>query len=217
MSVDEEPDTAECGAGCGCDTSSGLSTKGKVIVCLVIGLAAAAVLAGGIIKNRAVEDDGVQESFATALAVALAEAPASPVPNAAELAAKEKTGASLWGAPLDSLATLNTVAAEKNAVFVLLPAEDDAEVEKIKRQIEAAATKITARGTTMAAFILEKTAKDYAQITKQASAPCVLTLVKGGGMSVVSNDITEASLLQALVSASRPSGCGPAAGPSCCP
>ena len=214
--MNDKKDAAECGPECDCDTP-GLSTKGKVIVCLVVGLAAAAVLARGIIKNTAAEDDGDPQSFATALPVALAATPASPATNATEIAAEQKGKSTLWGDPLDSLATLNTVAAEKNAVFILVPAEDDVEVEKIKKQIEAAATKATARGTTMAAFILDKTAKDYAQITNQASAPCVLTMVKGGGMSVVSNEITEANLLQALVTASRPSGCGPAAGSSCCP
>jgi hypothetical protein len=214
--MNDKKDAAECEQGCNCDTP-GLSTKAKVIVCLVVGLAAAAVLARGIIKNTAAEDDGDPQSFATALPVALAATPASPATHATEIAAEQKGKSSLWGDPLDSLATLNTVAAEKNAVFILVPAEDDVEVEKIKQQIEAAATKATARGTTIAAFILDEDAQDYKKVCSQVSAPCVLTMVKGGGMSVVSKDITEANLLQALVTASRPSGCGPAAGPSCCP
>ena len=39
--------TSQCGPGCNCGTT-GLRTKGKVIVCLVVAVAAAVVLARGL-------------------------------------------------------------------------------------------------------------------------------------------------------------------------
>jgi len=42
-------------------------------------------------------------------------------------------------------------------------------------------------------------------------------MVKGRGMSAVSGEINETKLVQAFVTASRPSGCGPAGcGPTGC-
>jgi len=216
--TDDKTDAVECGPGCDCN-KPGLSTKGKVFVCLAVGLVAAFVLARGFMKKTGAENYSNQQSFATALPVVQAPS-ATSKSKAAEGAEKEKTKSTLWGDPLDSLASLNKVASGKDAVFVLLQAGNDEEIKIIKNQIEAAAEKIISRGTTMAAFTLDKNAQDYAQVSSQVSAPCVLTMVKGRGMSVVEKDITEASLLQALVEASRPSGCGPATagcGPSDCP
>ena len=215
--TDGKADAAECGARCDCDTP-GLGTKGKVLVCLVVGLAAAAVLARGFTKHAEDENADKQASFATALPVVRAEQPAVPEGNAGEDAAREETESMLWGDPLESLAALNKVASEKDAVFVFLPAGSDDAVKTIREQIEGAARKVISRGITMAVFTLDKNAQDYTQITGQAPAPCVLAMVKGRGMSVVAKDITEANLIQALVAASRPSSCGPAAaGSSCCP
>ena len=214
--TDETTDAGECGPGCDCHTP-GLSAKGKAWVCLVVGLAAAVVLARGAMKKAAAANDGHQQSFATALPVVQAER-ATPDNKVAAGAEKGEAQSALWGDPLDSLASLNRVASEKDAVFVLLTAGSDEEIEAIKDRIEAAAKKIISRGTTMAAFTLNRNAQDYAQITGQTPAPCVLTMVKGRGLSVVAEDITEANLLQALVAASRPSNCGTSdCGPAACP
>lgn len=211
-----KPDTIECAPGCNCN-ASGLSTKGKVAVCLFVALAAAAVLANGIMNRSETENAGGQQAFATSLSTAGTEEPVSFATATTDIAGKEKALPSLWGNTLDSLASLNNVAADKDAVFVFLPYGSDEEVDAIKAQIETAAGKIMSQGTTMAAFTLDSNSQDYALVSSQAPVPCVLTMVKGLGMSVVSKDITEAKLLEALVLASRPSTCGPAAGSSCCP
>ncbi len=194
--ADTGANNAECGPGCGCE-ASGLSTKGKIIVCLVVGLAAAVVLARGFRKYAGTERDGWQQAFATALPVV-------------------ETESTLWGKPLDSLASLNKVAAEKDAVFVFLRTEDEESSKAAIKEIEVAADKIMSRGTTMAAFILDKNAQDYAQIGRQVPAPCVLAMVKGRGMAAVGDGITEEKLVQSFVTASRPSGCGPST-PECGP
>jgi hypothetical protein len=197
--TDNSKSEPDCGPGCDCETS-GLSTKGKVIVCLVIGIVAATVLARGFMKKTKAENDPNQPSFSTDLSA---------------LNAKDTT---LWGQPLESMNSLGAVAANKDAVFILLPSENKKDVETVKTQIDAAAAKLTAKGTSIGAFILDKNAKDYAEVSKQLpDPPCVLALSKNGGMSVVATDITEAKLLEAIVEASRPSGCGPnGCGPNGC-
>ncbi len=198
--ADTGTNAPECGPGCGCE-ASGLSTKGKIVVCLVVGLAAAVVLARGFRKYAGAERDGGQQAFATVLSVVETES------------GSEST---LWGKPLDSLASLNEVAAEKDGVFVFLSTEDEESSKAAIKAIEAAADKIMSQGTTMAAFILDENAQDYAQIGSQVTAPCVLAIVKGGGMTAVGDGITEEKLVQAFVTASRPSGCAPAT-PGCAP
>lgn len=203
-----------CGPGCDCNTP-GLSKKGKVIICIVIGLAAAGVLARGFMKRAGTQCGPDQQAFATALPVVKTDSD-SPANEAAKATEEEQKMSTLWGEPLDSLASLNKVAAEKDAVFVFLPTGNEESEETARKEIETAASKIMSRGTTMAAYILKKDTRDYAQVTSQVPAPCVLAMVKGRGMSVA-NKITEADLMQALVMASRPSSCGPSAsgcGPS---
>ena len=122
------------------------------------------------------------------------------------------------GAALDSLASLNKVAADKDAVFILLPGEDRKGAEAASREIEAAIEKIRSSGTSAAAFTLEEGASDRALLVERfsiTSFPCVFALGKGCGAAAVSGEITEAKLLRAFVLASRPrSPCGTPCGPS---
>jgi hypothetical protein len=123
-----------------------------------------------------------------------------------------------WGKPLDSLASLNKVATETDAVFILLAAEDQQDNHTITKEIEAAAKIIQSSGSRISAFTLKKNTADYAQLAKQLPAPCVLAMVKGRGTSTVSGDITESKLIQAFVMASRTTSgcCPPGAAPSDC-
>ncbi|MFH1718712.1 MAG: hypothetical protein ABIF19_15255, partial [Planctomycetota bacterium] len=111
----------------------------------------------------------------------------------------------------DSLASLNNVAADTDAVFILLAADDQEGSRAATEQIEAAAKMIRSNGTRISAFRLKQGAPNYANLTKQLSAPCVLAMVKGGGVSgVPAGQITETKLVQAFVTASSPSsGCCP--------
>ena len=116
----------------------------------------------------------------------------------------------LGGAELDSLASLSRVAANTDAVFVLLSAKDQQANQTIGKEIDAATERLEANGIRVSAFRLVEAAPEYAQLSKQVPVPCVLAMVKGGGTSVVSDGISEAKLVQAYVTASRPTS-------SCCP
>ena len=202
-----------CGPKCGC-CSSGLSTKVKIIACLVVLIAAAIVLGRGFLKKTAVSNGKSTDAFASAFPVS--KPVETPIVKEQGKESVEKLDkAKLWGDPLDSLNSLNKVAANLNAVFIFVSGKSDEKDPGIKKEIENAAGKFQKNGSSIAAYTLVKVSKDYAQITGQMTAPCVLAMVKGKGMSVVSDNITEAKLLEALVAASRPSSCGPSGcGPS---
>jgi len=203
-----------CGPGCNCG-ATGISTKGKTIICLVIAIAAVVVLAHSVMQKTETGIDQGQNAFATKITAV--EKTSTPV-TAGKANETDQAKSSLWSKPLESLASLDEVAAQKDAVYVYLPIKGQGLNDSVKKEIEVAAGKAQSGGTTMALYTLDDGSTDYAEVTRQVSTPCVLAMVKGGGMSVVSGNISEGNLLQGLVAASRPSGCGPGSncGPSGC-
>ena len=200
-----------------CSSASGSYSKRKLVVLVIIVFAAGIILARSFMKESTAVSDDTQQLFAAIPQEKNNET--SPQINAVtNVETSNKTEPTLWGAELDSLASLNKVAADTDAVFVLLAAEDQQGNQAITREIEAAAKKIQSNGSHICAFRLKKDAPDYAQLAKQFSIPCVVAMVKGRGMSAVSGEINEAKLVQAFVTASRPSsGCCPSgAGQSDC-
>lgn len=194
---------AECGPGCNC-SASGVGKKGKIIICLVVAIAATIVLAYGIVQKAEAQNDLGQSALEAANETNQADS-------------------SLWGNPIESLAYLSEVASQNDAVFLYLPIKGQGQDENIKKEIQSAATKAQSKGTMTAFFALDEGSEDYAQLTSQVPAPFVLVMAKGcnlgavpaniseeSGMGIVSGDISEESLLYALVAASRPSiGCCP--------
>ncbi len=236
--IDQENGQPCCDGGSCCSSGSDGSGKSwKMVVFILIVIAAGAVMARSFIRKSNSDGDQSQQAFAsiqtdngseTPTPAKAAEKPVkseieTETPPVAVEAKKQdvpvKATPSLWKADLDSLASLNKVAADADAVFVLLAANDQLNNQAIIKDIEAAAQKIMSNGSRVSAFRLKESAADYAQLAKQVSVPGVLAMVKGRGMSAVSGEISETKLVQAFVAASRPSGCGPGAagcGPTGC-
>ncbi len=200
-----------------CSSASGSYSKRKLVVFAIIVVAAGIILARSLMKESTAADDNAQQLFATIGQEKNDES--SPQINVVtNVETSDKTELTLWRPELDSLASLNKVAAETDAVYIFLAAEDQQDNQTITKEIEAAAKKIQSNGSSICAFRLKKDAPNYAQLAKQFSIPCVVAMVKGRGMSTVSDEITEAKLIEAFVTASRPSGCGTSGcGPSDCP
>jgi len=226
-----------CDGGSCCPSGSGGSGKSwKMVIFILILLAAGAVVARSFLKQTESSTTQPKSSFATAQAQ-------PDTPSSAEPVAKKETPAesksdlskpvilkdtkkqdvsgnaasTLWGQDLNSLASLNKVAADSDAVFVLLAGEDQQSSQPMIKQIEAAAKTIRSNGTRISAFRLKENAPRFGQLAKQFSVPSVLAMVRGRGMSGVSGEITEAKLIQAFVTASRPRrGCC-SGGKSCGP
>ena len=225
-----------CDGGDCCPSGSESGGKSwKLLVFLIIVVAAGVVLARSIMNKSDSTTDQTQPLFTTDQLEVSSDTPSSPnvespdkskagtvnpttaIPTATELVsgAHEPT---LWGKPLISLASLNQVAVDTDAVFIFLASEDKQQIQPVTSEIEAAAKKIQSNGTRITAFTLEKSAPEYAQLVKQFPVPCVLAMVKGRGMSGVTGEINEAKLLQAFVGASRATSscCPPGTDPSVC-
>ncbi len=230
-----------CDGGSCCPSGSESSGKSwKMVVFILIVIVAGVVLARSFIRKSNSDGDQSQQAFAsiqtdngsdTPAPAKAAEKTEMSVESEIKIEAPPvvvdtkkqdvsvKAAPSLWKADLDSLASLNKIAADADAVFILLAAKDQLNDKAITKEIEAAAQKIMANGTKVSAFRLKESAPEYANLVKQVTVPSVLAMVKGLGMSAVSKDITETKLVQAFVAASRPSGCGPSAagcGPTGC-
>ncbi len=201
------------------------------MIFIVVVIAAGVVLARSFIEKSDADGDQSQQTFAPIQMDSISDAPSPQndtakadtsvesnsqieAPAVADEAKSQdipgKPALLLGGAELDSLASLSRVAANTDAVFVLLSAKDQQANQTIGKEIDAATERLEANGIRVSAFRLVEAAPEYAQLSKQVPVPCVLAMVKGGGTSVVSDGISEAKLVQAYVTASRPTS-------SCCP
>jgi hypothetical protein len=240
-SQEESSDLQPCcdGGNCCPSGSDDAGKKLKIVISILIVVAAGAVLARSIIKKSGTSTEQGQDTFATIQPDLRLDTPSplssettkqnlkalnvnAETPGVANEKTEEdvpnKITSALWGPELDSIASLGKVATDTDAVFILLAADDQESNQAAIKQVEAAAKTIQSNGVRISAFRLKRGAPNYANLIKQLSAPCVLAMVKGGGLSGVQADqITEAKLVQAFVAASRPgSGCCPSGG-SCCP
>ena len=200
-------ETAQCGPGCNCG-ATGLRRNGKLAICLIVLLAALLVLARGFTRKAETGTAQAKTAFSTTLPASPPETPLATAEKANATQTNQARSA-VWGEPLAGLADLNQVAAQTQAVFIYLPKKGQGPIESVKQQIERAAGKAQSGGTKMGCYTLDANSDDYTKVTSQAPSPCVLAMVKGGGGSAVSGEITEEKLLQAIVTASRPSSCGP--------
>ncbi|KPK43773.1 MAG: hypothetical protein AMJ65_04830 [Phycisphaerae bacterium SG8_4] len=196
------------GEGCCSSGSSGIPQKWRALIFLFVLVAAAAVLANSLMKKSKAAAERSEHSFP---AVATGQTVASQ--SAGTTAEKTADGAesALWGPELDSLAALDEVATDVSAVFILICGQNQQDAQAIVNEIEAATRKIRSRGNRTSAFRLKDDTVEYKNLVEQFSEPTVLAMVKGLGYSAVSEEITEANLLEAFVVASRaPSACCPA-------
>lgn len=213
MTMEKKPESVEeqnmaetfqsCGPGCACG-KTGRGGRGKSIVAVAVLVVAAVLVARGLMTPDGASAGQDGASFGTIVVQGAGGTDSAVDSNGTSASAVS------WREPLGSLADLNTVAVSNGCVFVYLPAAGGSD-PNITGEIESAAGKAQAQGMAPGLFILSGESEDYFAIAGQAPVPCVAALVRGGGLSVVSGDITEAKLLEALVAASRPpSGCGPA-------
>ena len=218
---------AECGTPAAADCCAPVArpaSRARMLIFLLVMGAAVAVLARGLAKESDATTDTAQQPFAAvspagssddaSLANTARQAEGSALPETtAKSESPDGTASALCGPTLDSIASLNKLAADKDAVFVLLPGQDRRRAQTVSRQIEATVAKIQSYGRRIGTFTLEQNASDHARVVKAfaiTSLPCVVAMGKGCGSAVVSDEITEAKLLQAFVAASRPrSSCAP--------
>ncbi|HCU37917.1 MAG TPA: hypothetical protein DGT21_21525 [Armatimonadetes bacterium] len=190
--------------------------RGKIAALVAIALA---LLLIALFGNA----DGRRAAGPTARA---GEAVATPDPTPAETATPRGSSddatatasheTPTLGPTLGSLAELSELAADQDAVLVLVPAAGRGQDEKLKAEIEAATETARSRGLATTAYSLSPEAPEYSMVTRDVSPPCVLAMVKGAGAVPVSGEITQAKIWDALTAAAQSGGCGSAGcGPSC--
>lgn len=209
-----------CGPGCACGAPAG-GGRLKMAVSVIVLLAVVSIL---IYRGSASKGDGSNVAApAGGVAFAFAAPAPSTMPDAttqpsATAAPGEADSSQKIGEFLESLGTLNKVAASQDAVFVYIPAPKN-ELADAKTNTAVLAAQRTLKGAkiTLGLYTLPTSSPDYAGISAQVQAPAILVATKGKGMAAVSGDVTEDKLLQAFMATARAGGCGPAAsgcGPS---
>ena len=213
----QDPTTPQAcceGGSCCPPARAGASQKVKLIAFVLIVVAAGVVLANSLMRRSRAEADQSRGGFATdMIASALQTASSQP---AAGSDSSTVALASPWETSLSSLDELNTASADIQAVFVLVGSESDRASAALSQPMAAAVKALKGGGGSLRTYYLQPGTADYENLSKQAKLPCILAMVKGGGMAVVSDEVSESKLIQAYVTASRPgSACCP--GGSCCP
>ncbi|MBA4388171.1 MAG: hypothetical protein C0404_09335 [Verrucomicrobia bacterium] len=193
--------TEACGPGCSCGTGGG-SSKMKWVVCGVVLLVAAGVVTARVTSKNKVDSQKSQQGYAEVVPAVVAVDATKRLPDADG-----------WGTPLRTLAELNLVATNTEAVFVVVPSSDGIKTATVQKEVLIAASTINTRGTKIGTFLLSRDAREYSELAQQVGVPAVIAMYKGRGMSAVADKqgITQDNLLKAFVGASRPpaAGCGP--------
>lgn len=199
--------SSSCGSSGGgdcCAPAIGSTSRWKIIAFVLIVGAALAVLAHGLLKKPA-DAQAAPGSFSS-LTEDAGTAKVSP--------------SALCGSPLPSVAALDKVAADREAVFILLPADNTETDRKASREVQAAISTLTSKGKQVAAFTVEKANPDHGRLLQRFSMgalPAVVVAGRGCGSTAVSGEISEDKLLQAFLAATTPSSCGPSGcAPSSC-
>jgi hypothetical protein len=195
-----------CGPGCNCGKPAG-NKKAKTVICLIILLAICGIFVYKANSAKHTAQDNTKTAFT------------APILNQAtgqEPAVKPVEDKKNVGEPLDSLASLNKLAMNQDAVFVFIPANGNETISKeILNAIASAEQKIKSSGVKIGLYTLQfSMSKEYADIAAQLPPPSILVMSKGKGMGAVSGEITEGKLLQAYVASSRAGGCCPSGGGS---
>jgi uncharacterized protein YpmB len=195
-----------CGPGCGCGKPPE-NKKAKVVICLVALLAICGIFVYKAKSAKQNPQDNIKAEFT------------APILNQAtgqEPAVKAVGDSQKVGEFIDSLASLNTVAANQDAVFVFVPASDNEIVSKETLDaIASAEQKLKASDIHLGLYTLRfSLSKEYAGIASQLTLPAVLVMSKGKGAGGVTGEITETKLLQTYIASSRAGGCCPSGGGS---
>jgi hypothetical protein len=204
----EKPKTEVCGPGCACGKPSG-NKKAKTVICLIVLLAVCGIF---VYKAKSAKQN------TPAITETAFVAPLVNQVNGQEPAAKSVEDKKKVGEFIDSLASLNKLAVNQDAVFVFVPANDNEIVKKKTLDaIASAEQKLKSSDIRIGLYTLQfSPSKEYASIAAQLTLPGMLVISKGRGMGAVSGEITETKLLQAYVASSRAGGCCPAGGSTVC-
>jgi len=208
---------SDCGPGCNCGKPSG-NNKLKAVICIVVLLAVCGIF---VYKAKNGKQTAPVNPTTTAFASPVAKEvneqnSVAVITDKTEPVVKAVEDNNKVGEFIDSLAALNKVAMNQDAVFIFVPAKNTDIVSKTTFDAITSAEKIIeAKGAKLGLYTLQSNAPEYENIAAQISPPGMLVMSKGKGVGTVSGGITEEKILQAYVASSQAGGCGPSGcGPS---
>ena len=202
-----------------CNPKDGSRGKGKALIALIIIVAAIGLAANSLVRGTSAQLDkaGPAKSFSALLT----DKPAISGENLGEAQPPVKRGEYPLTRDLDSLKALDTLAADKDVVFIVLPDEARNQPDGILKQVEAVANSLVTFRKKVGVFTLKSSVPDHNHLVGRFAVkifPCVVVLGRGGCATAVSGELTEARLYNAFVSASNPVACCPTQGDAaCCP
>ena len=203
------------GVSGGGGTSSG--SRSKTFVFVLVMLIAVGVGGYSFSKRFVVKSQDLEQPLITSTSKGT---PGLSWRNPATIELPSGAGAASCGVTLSSLKALDDVAADKEAVFVLLPGDGEETSGNVSRSVNAVIKMLSGQGRRVGTFTLRKRVEGYEQLIKQFSVkslPCVIVAGRGCGSAAVSGEITEIKLLRAFVQASMPpSSCATPCAPSGC-
>jgi len=193
--------------------------KWKTLVSVIIILAAIGVGANSILNGNSAQ------SYTTvpvkSFSAGLTEIPIVTAEKSDQVKPQRKQEEISLNQVLDSLQSLDTLAADKDVVFLVVPGEAQIYPLGIPKQVGAVANNLWKSGQRVAVFTLKSSSPDHNQLVRHFSIktfPSVVILGRQGSASAVAGDVTEAGLYNAFVLASKPVSCCPTQGnASCCP
>jgi len=188
----------QCGPDCDCVKPTG-NKKMKVAVSLLVVLAACGIIAYKMTSAKAGAPASKNAAFTTN---------GQPSGNATA----QGNGA---GEALDSLKSLNEKAADKDAVFIIVPPPVIGAITKKEtvEAINAVMRDLKSKQINAGMYTLKPGTPDYAKLTTKPTPPVVMVISKGGSAVMVAGVLTDTELMQAYVASTRSGGCG--SGSSC--
>jgi hypothetical protein len=193
--------------------------KGKTLVSVIIIMAAIGVGANSFFNGNSAQSYTTVP--AQSFSAGLTDIPAVTADNSSQSKPQAKQEEISLNRVLDSLQSLDTLAVDKDVVFLVLPGEAQISSSGVPKQLGTVANNLWKSGQRVGVFTLKNSAPDHTQLARRFSVkafPCVIVLGRQGQPSAVAGDITEAGLYNAFVLAAKPVSCCPTQGSaSCCP
>jgi hypothetical protein len=192
--------------------------KGKTLISVIIIMAAIGVGANSFLSGNSAQSYTTVP--AKSFSAGLTQIPDVTADNSSQGNPQTKQEEISLNGVLDSLQSLDTLAGDKDVVFLVLPGEAQISSHAVPKQLGTVANNLWKSGRRVAVFTLKNSAPDHTQLASRFSVkafPCVIVLGRQGQPSAVAGDITEAGLYNAFVLASTAAACCPPQGSACCP
>ena len=201
-----------------CSPGAVSGKKWKTLVSVTIIIAAIAVGTNSFLSGNSAQSHTTVP--AKSFSAGLTQVPAVTAESNSQGKPETKQEEVALNQVLDSLQSLDTLAADKDVVFLVLPGEAQITSLEVPKQVGTVANNLWKSGQRIAVFTLKGSSQDYNRLVSHFSVkafPSVVILGRQGSASAVSGDISEARLYNAFVLASKSVSCCPTGSASCCP